>query len=102
MDAALVQALVATVADRPADPYDRELYAHRRAGASIDPPAPADIEALAALVEPAAADLNSWTLFDAVLTGRPEAERQIEIAASDGIAAVPRDVVERSDASLPA
>jgi glutamate---cysteine ligase / carboxylate-amine ligase len=94
--AALVQALVATVANEPAEPYDRGLYAHRRAEATVDPPAPADVEALAVLVEPAAGDLNVWTLAEAVLAARPEAERQLEVAAAEGIAAVPRDVIERT------
>ena len=37
-----------------------------------------------------------WELAEAVLAGRPEAERQLEVAAAGGIAAVPRDVVART------
>jgi len=84
--AELVRALV--VAAEPRDePYDRELYARRRNAAASGPPDPAQVEALAALVEPVLE-------FDvgAVLAGRPEAERQLGL----GIAAVCADVVERT------
>jgi carboxylate-amine ligase len=76
-------------------PYDRELYARRREAASRLPPDPAEVEALAALVEPALQD-GERDLARLVLEGRPEAERQLEVAATDGIAAVPRDVAERT------
>jgi hypothetical protein len=49
------------------------------------------VEALAALVEPHAGGLAA-----AVLGGRPEADRQLEVAAAEGIAAVPPDVVART------
>jgi glutamate---cysteine ligase / carboxylate-amine ligase len=84
--AELVRALV--VAAEPHDePYDRDLYARRRADAAAGPPDPAEVEALAALVAPVL-ELD----VDVVLGGRPEAERQLEL----GIAAVPADVAERT------
>lgn len=98
--AAIVQALVATLAGSPPDPYDRALYARRRAEAAAGPPVAAEVEALAAVVEPVARRLGSWHLAEPVLTGCPEAERQLEVAAADGIAAVPRDVVERTALAL--
>ena len=48
--AALVQALVAAVADAEPEPYDRELYAKRRAEAARLPPDPAEVAALAELI----------------------------------------------------
>ncbi len=92
--AAIVQALVSSD-ERPAEPYDRDLYARRRAEAAAGPPDPAAVEALAALVEPFL-DGESATLAVLVLHGSPEAERQLEIAAAAGIDAVPPDVVERT------
>ena len=89
--AELVAALVAAVADGGARPYDRELYARRRAEAVREPPDAAEVEALGELVAPHAGELAV-----AVLAGRPEAERQLELAAADGIAAVPPDVVART------
>jgi carboxylate-amine ligase len=94
--AAIVQALVAGLADSVPEPYDRELYARRRAHAAAEGPDPAEVEALAAVVEPAAHSLGGWELARLVLTGRPEAEGQLDVAAASGIAAVPRDVVERT------
>jgi carboxylate-amine ligase len=95
--AAVVQALVAVFADDPApEPYDRKLYARRRARAALEPPDAAEVEALAAIVEAPARALGGWGLAEALLAGRPEAERQIEVAARDGLAAVPRDVVART------
>jgi carboxylate-amine ligase len=95
--AAIVQALtVAVSAGEPPEPYDRELYARRRSRAAAGLPEPAEVEALAAVVEPAARGLGAWDLAEAVLAGRPEAERQLEVAAAGGIEAVPWDVVERS------
>jgi carboxylate-amine ligase len=70
--AAIVQALVAAVADSEPEPYDRELYAKRRADAARLPPDPADVAALAEL-------LPRQRLIDHVLGGRPEAERQLEL-----------------------
>jgi len=87
--AELIGALVAAVSDEPSAPYDRELYAQRRDEATREPPDPAEVEALAALVEPGG-------LAAALLAGRPEAERQLEVEAADGIAAVPADVVRRT------
>jgi hypothetical protein len=95
--AAIVQALVVAVsADSSPPQYDRELYARRRLRAATEPPDPNEIEALTALVEPVARELGGWLLAEAVLTGRPEAERQLEVASAAGIEAVPRDVVERT------
>jgi glutamate---cysteine ligase / carboxylate-amine ligase len=70
--AAIVQALVAAVADAEPRTYDRELYAERRATAARLPPDPAEVAALAEL-------LPRSELADHVLTGRPEAERQLEL-----------------------
>ncbi|HZT44576.1 MAG TPA: YbdK family carboxylate-amine ligase [Gaiellaceae bacterium] len=89
--AELVAALVAAVSDGEPRPYDRELYASRRDAAVREPPDAAEVEALGELVAPHAGDLAA-----AVLAGRPEAERQLELAAAEGIAAVPPDVVART------
>lgn len=70
--AALVRALVAAVAEGDLQPYDRELYAKRRADAARRPPVPAEVAALAELA-------NGCELSDHVLNGRPEAERQLEL-----------------------
>jgi carboxylate-amine ligase len=94
--AAIVQALVIALADSSPEPYDRKLYTRRRAAAAAEPPTPADVVALAAVVEPAARSLGSWHLAESVLTQRTEAEGQLEVAAAEGIAAVPKDVVERT------
>jgi carboxylate-amine ligase len=94
--AAIVQALVAAgAAGPPPAPYDRELYARRRSQAATAVPDPDEVAALAAAVAPGLAGL-SGTLAELVLRGRPEAERQLEVAAAAGIASVPRDVVERT------
>ncbi|MGH3142118.1 MAG: carboxylate-amine ligase [Gaiellales bacterium] len=71
--AAIVQALVASVVagDEP-QPYDRDLYAKRRAEAARFPPDPAEVAALAEL-------LPRTALADELLTRRPEAERQLEL-----------------------
>jgi glutamate---cysteine ligase / carboxylate-amine ligase len=98
--AAIVQALVAATAEAAAEPYDRELYARRRARAAAGPPDAADAAALAALVEPVLAMSGAWHLAMAVLDEAPEAERQLAVAAAEGIEAVPRDVVERTAATL--
>jgi glutamate---cysteine ligase / carboxylate-amine ligase len=95
--AALVQALAAAVSSGPsAEPYDRELYARRRSRAAIDAPDPAEVEALAEVVEGAARELGGWELAEEVLRDRPEAEHQLAAAARAGIGAVPRDVVDRT------
>ena len=78
-----------------ARPYDRALYERRRREAAVRPPDPAEVEALAAAVEPHL-DGEARGLARLVLEGRPEAERQLEVAAADGIPAVPRDVVART------
>jgi carboxylate-amine ligase len=70
--AAIVQALVAAVADDEPRTYDRELYAERRAEAARLPPDPVKVASLAEL-------LPRNELADVVLTGRPEAERQLEL-----------------------
>jgi glutamate---cysteine ligase / carboxylate-amine ligase len=70
--AAIIQALVAAVADGEPQTYDRELYAERRAVAARLPPDRADVAALAEL-------LPRDELADHVLTRRPEAERQLQL-----------------------
>jgi carboxylate-amine ligase len=93
--AELVRALVVTLVDTVPETYDRELYARRRAEAAAGPPDPAEVEELAALVGP---ELSAGVrpLAESVLAGRPEAERQLAVAAAGGIAAVPADVVART------
>ena len=94
--AAIVQALVATaVAGPPPETYDRDLYARRRSQAAAIPPDPAEVAALAAAVGPGLSG-GGARLAELVLGGRPEAERQLQVAAADGIGAVSRDVVERT------
>jgi carboxylate-amine ligase len=93
--AAIVQALVARPVPRRAEPYDRELYERRRAEAAVALPDPDEVEALAAIVE-ARLDGHARALAGLVLRGRSEAEHQLEVAATSGIPAVPRDVVARS------
>jgi len=90
--AALVQALVVSVVDDQREAYDRDLYSERRVRAAAVPPDPDDLATLAALVEPAARALGSWALVRALLDGRPEAERQLEL----GVPAAVRDIAERS------
>ena len=93
--AAIVRALVLAVPDPVGHPYDRDLYARRRDAASRRPPDPAEVEALAAAVDPVL-EGGDRDLARLVLEGRPEAERQLEVAAGGGIAVVPRDVAERT------
>jgi carboxylate-amine ligase len=94
--AAIVQALVAAGAAGPLpETYDRELYARRRSQAATTAPDPSEVAALAAVVGPGLSGSGAQ-LAELVLRGRPEAEQQLEVAATDGIAAVPRDVVERT------
>jgi len=92
--AAIVRALVLTVPGT-VKTYNRELYACRRETASRLPPDPAEVEALAAQVEPALAG-EELELARLVLDGRPEAERQLEIMAAGGLTAVVEDVAERT------
>ncbi len=83
--AAIVQGLVAAVADSEPEPYDRELYARRRAEAARLPPDSEEVAALAELIGPRPYAKH-------VLAGRPEAERQLELepeAALRWLASVP-------------
>jgi glutamate---cysteine ligase / carboxylate-amine ligase len=77
--AAVVQALVATVADREREPYDRELYMRRRDAATRQAPDPTELAALADFLEPAATTLGSWDLVVGLLARPPEAERQLAL-----------------------
>jgi carboxylate-amine ligase len=102
--AAIVQALVVRLQGQSSGlslPYDRDVYTRRRAEAAAGPPVAADVEALATLID-SSLNPRDRHLAEAVLDGRPEAERQLDVAAAEGIAAVPRDVVERTAASLDA
>ncbi len=90
--AAIVQALVATVADSEPEPYDRAVYAQRRAEAARRPPDLREVVALGELIESAARELGGWELAEVVLAGRPEAELQLEL----GPVAALRDAVARS------
>ena len=90
--AALVQALVLAVADTAVEPCDRRRYLERRAAAAAAAPDPAELAALAALVEPAARELGSWDVVEALLAAPPGAERQLEL----GPAAAVRDLAEPS------
>jgi len=92
--AAIVRALVVPV-PVTVDTYDRELYARRREQASRLSPDPAEVEALAARVEPALAG-EELELARLVLDGRPEAERQLGLAAAGGLTAVAEDVADRT------
>jgi carboxylate-amine ligase len=96
--AALVQALAATAAEGEGvpEPYDRALYARRRAGAALAPPDPEDVGRLAAFVEPAARRLGGWSLVTELLAGPPECERQLEVGRAEGLRAVAADLVARS------
>ncbi len=96
--AALVQALAATAADGEGapEPYDRALYARRRAGAALASPDPRDVRRLAALVEPTARRLGGWGLVVELLAGPPECERQLQVGRAEGLRAVTADLVERS------
>jgi carboxylate-amine ligase len=71
---ALVQALVAAVADGEPEPYDRDLYARRRAAAVKHPPDPADVAALAELVGPSP-----------ILESPPEAELQLRLGPAEAL-----------------
>ncbi len=94
--AAIVQALVAAgAAGPPPATYDRELYARCRSQAAAAAPDPDEVAALAAAAGPGLAG-PAGTLAELVLRGPSEAERQLEVAAAEGIATVPRDVVERT------
>jgi carboxylate-amine ligase len=92
--AAIVRALVSAVPGTVTT-YDRDLYARRREAASRLPPDPAEVEALAAHVEPALAG-EELELARVVLDGRTEAERQLETMAAGGLGAVVKDVADRT------
>ena len=93
--AAIVRALVLTVQGTVEEPYDRRLYARRREEASRHPPDPAEVQALAARIDPLL-EGEDRELARLVLDGRAEAERQLEVAQTYGIEAVLRDVLERT------
>jgi carboxylate-amine ligase len=93
--AAIVRALLLTALGAVDQPYDRGLYARRREQATLLLPDPAEVETLAARIDPVL-EGGDRELARLVLEGRPEAERQLEVAAQSGIAAVPRDVLERT------
>lgn len=93
--AAIVRALVATAPDTAGEPYDRDLYSRRREEASRLPPDSAEVSALAATIGPALGE-EDRELAQLVLEGRPEAERQLEVAAADGLHAVLGDIVGRT------
>ena len=80
------------VAGREHEPYDRDLYAVRRAAAAAGPPDAGDVGALAELVEPAARNLGTWPAVQDLFRSRPEAERQLEL----GPPAAVRDLAGRS------
>jgi gamma-glutamyl:cysteine ligase YbdK (ATP-grasp superfamily) len=94
--AALVQALVAAVAETRNEPYDRDRYRYRRARAARAQPDPAELEVLSVLVEPAARDLGGWELAREVLESGQEADRQLALGRADGLEAVVLDVLDRS------
>ena len=96
--AAIVQALAKAVPDTAGEPYDRALYARRRTAAETAPPSENEVAALAELISPAL-DSGARHLAEAVMSGPAEAERQLEVAAAAGIAAVPPDVADRTVAS---
>lgn len=83
--AELVGGLVLAVAESEHATYDRDLYARRRERATREAPDPGEVEALAALVD-------VGRLGAAVLAGRPEAERQLELP----LPSVLSDVVART------
>jgi carboxylate-amine ligase len=70
--AEIVQGLLRAVLDTDVAPYDRGLYAERRAHAARSAPEPVEVDTLAALIGPG-------ELAAHVLEGRQEAERQLEL-----------------------
>jgi carboxylate-amine ligase len=90
--AALLQGLVATLAEGEHEPIDRREYRRLRDEAARRDPDSSAVAALAGLAESAARSLGGWPLVEELLAGRPEAERQLEL----GPAAALRDAVERS------
>ena len=110
---ALVQALCVTALERPAvtpDGASRGIYQQNRWAAArfglaaelIDPPAARRVRAselaaeLLELVAPAADRLGSAELLAPLERERSEADRQLELARSSGLAHVCADLVERS------
>lgn len=89
--AALLQALCLAAVPPPA-PLDRDAYLLGRAAAARGE---APREELLALVRPAARELGTWELVE-VLREPPEAQRQLEVGARGGPAAVAEDLVSRS------
>lgn len=83
--AALIQALVRAVAGVEHEPYDRTLYAKRRAGAAKGPPDSDEVAALAELIGP-----RQHTKH--VLARPPEVVRQLEL----GPEAALRELASRS------
>ncbi len=109
--AALVQALVATVVERaPQPPIDRGVYdqnrwaaLHRGPRAELLHPdeerlagVPELLAELLGLVEPAARRLGTWELLHGHDATACEADRQLAVGRSRGLAAVCADLVERS------
>jgi carboxylate-amine ligase len=76
--AAIVRGVVAAVADGEPEPYDRALYANRRDEAARFPPDPAQVAALAELVEPS-------PLVEHVLNGRAGADRQLDLSPAGAL-----------------
>jgi glutamate---cysteine ligase / carboxylate-amine ligase len=107
---ALLQAFCASVAPGPARIADRGDYAQNRwtalrfgAAAKLIHPngtslvgVPELTEELLALVRPAADQLGSLELLEAIDPSRCEAERQLEVGRLDGLEAVCADLVERT------
>jgi carboxylate-amine ligase len=91
--AALIQALAAAGLEHPAEPLARETYVRRRELAAHTP---APLDELAEASEPASTALGSWPLVEELLAGSSEAERLVAIGRRDGMHAVLRDLVERS------
>ena len=74
----------------------RALRAPPGGGALGRPPDPAEVEALGRTASRPSSPARRSSSRGSCSTGRPEAERQLEVAAADGIAAVAQDVVERT------
>jgi carboxylate-amine ligase len=88
--AALVQALCSVA--EPVEPADRGAFLEARANAAAGR---APVAELLALVEPAARELGTRELVE-LLREPPEAHRQLEVGAADGLVAVAADLVARS------
>lgn len=88
--AALVQALCASA--EPGAPADRAAFMEARADAAAGRAPVAD---LLALVEPSARELGTWELVE-LLRDPPEARRQLEVGAGEGLVAVAADLVLRT------